>query len=292
MIQPGPSGFDRNLLESPLMSIHRIATCSWSLQPEDPESLVDRLKKTGLKAVQLALTPLVTDPTRWSDTFSRLEAAGIEVLSGMMEPLEEDYSTLESIARSGGVRPDATWEGNLRMASAIAECAAANGIELVTLHAGFIPKDADDPERGIMLDRLGLIIDVFAKHRVQVAFETGQETATTLLELLDLLDRSSHLGVNFDPANMILYGKGDPIDALQALAPHVLQVHIKDALPAGAPGSWGSEMPAGEGAVDWPAFLSIVEGLERPIDLVIEREGGDRRIEDIRKAIAMLGDES
>lgn len=274
------------------MPIHRIATCSWSLQPEGPESLVDHLAKTGLKAVQLALTPLVADPNRWSDAFSRLEAAGIEVLSGMMEPLDEDYSTLESIARTGGVRPDGTWEGNLQMASQIAECAATNGIGLVTLHAGFIPKDADDPERGIILDRLGRIIDVFAEHQVQVAFETGQETAATLLEVLELLDRSSHLGVNFDPANMILYGKGDPIDALRALSPHVVQVHIKDARPAESSGSWGTEMPAGEGVVDWPVFLSIVERLGRPVDLVIEREGGDRRIEDIRKAITMLGDRS
>ena len=266
------------------MPIHRIATCSWSLQPADPASLVHQLQQTGLKAVQLALTPLVQNPATWSDTFDRLGGAGIEVLSGMMEPLDEDYSSLEAIARSGGVRPDATWDGNKEMAHAIADCAAAASIGLVTLHAGFIPKNSNDPERGVMLDRLGEVVDVFADRDVQVAFETGQETAATLLEVLGMLDRD-HLGVNFDPANMILYGKGDPIESLQALAAHVMQVHIKDAVPAETPGTWGTEMPAGTGAVDWPAFLSIVEGLERPIDLVIEREGGDRRVEDIKSAM-------
>ena len=270
-----------------LMSIHRTATCSWSLQPSTAEELVDRLRPTGLRAVQLALTPVVRDPDRWADVFARLDDEGIEIVSGMMEPLDEDYSSLEAIAATGGVRPDATWDGNLQMANDIADCAAENGIDLVTLHAGFIPKDRQDPERSTMLERLRQVVEAFSERKVRVAFETGQETSVTLLEVLDELSHPS-LGVNFDPANMILYGKGDPIEAFRALVPHVLQVHVKDAVPTGQPGTWGTETPAGSGAVDWPAFLSIVEGMDRPVDLVIEREGGDQRIEDIRTAVALL----
>lgn len=270
------------------MTIHRIATCSWSLQPADPGELLDRLRQTGLQAVQLALTPVVRDPDRWGTVFDRLADAGIGIVSGMMEPLDEDYSSLEAIARTGGIRPDATWAGNLAMANAIADCAAGAGIDLVTLHAGFIPKEPSDPERGVMLDRLRQVVDAYAARGVRVAFETGQETSATLLEVLDALSHPS-LGVNFDPANMILYGKGDPIEALQALEPHVMQVHIKDAVPTEEPGTWGAEMPAGTGAVDWSTFLTIVGSMDRPIDLVIEREGGDRRVEDIRTAIDLLG---
>jgi len=269
------------------MSIHRTATCSWSLQPSTPEELVDRLRRTGLRAVQLALTPVVRDPDRWAAVFDGLADDGIEIVSGMMEPLDEDYSSLEAIAQTGGVRPDSTWDGNLRMANEIADCAARNAIDLVTLHAGFIPKDPRDPERSTMLDRLRRVVEVFAGRGVRVAFETGQETAATLLEVLDALSHPA-LGVNFDPANMILYGKGDPIEAFRALVPHVVQVHVKDAVPTGQPGTWGTETPVGSGAVDWPAFLSIVEGMDRPVDLVIEREGGDQRIEDIRTAIELL----
>tara|TARA_Y100000589_G_scaffold7018_1_gene6003 strand:+ start:7238 stop:8092 length:855 start_codon:yes stop_codon:yes gene_type:complete len=271
-----------------LMTIHRTATCSWSLQPSSAAELVDSLRRTGLQAVQLAISPVVGDPERWDEVFDRLDGEGIEIISGMMEPLGEDYSSLEAIAATGGVRPDATWEGNLRMAHAIADCAAGHGIGLVTLHAGFIPKDPGDPERGTMLDRLHRVVEVFADREVRVAFETGQETSATLLEVLEELGHPS-LGVNFDPANMILYGKGDPIEALRALVPHVLQVHIKDAVPTQQPGTWGTETPAGEGAVDWPSFLSIVDGMDRSIDLVIEREGGDRRVEDIRAAVELLG---
>ena len=98
-----------------------------------------------------------------------------------------------------------------------------------------------------------------------------------------------NLGVNFDPANMILYDMGDPIDALQRLAPHVLQVHIKDALPTSEPGTWGQEVPAGEGAVDWDQFFSLISTLPNVVNLVIEREAGSSRIDDIQKAVSMIG---
>ena len=94
---------------------------------------------------------------------------------------------------------------------------------------------------------------------------------------------SPHLGVNFDPANMILYGMGDPTAALDILADHVLQIHIKDATPTGVPGTWGEEVVVGTGAVNWPTFLQI-HADRIGCNLCIEREAGDNRIEDIRAA--------
>ena len=102
--------------------------------------------------------------------------------------------------------------------------------------------------------------------------------------MLAELDRPDHAGVNFDPANMILYGMGDPVEALRALLPHVLQVHVKDATPTAEPGTWGAEVPAGTGAVDWPAFFAVLSGAGRPIDLMIEREAGGTRVADIATA--------
>ena len=81
-------------------------------------------------------------------------------------------------------------------------------------------------------------------------------------------------GVNFDPANMILYGMGDPVAALRALEPHVRQVHVKDALPSATPGEWGSEVRAGTGRVDWPAFFAIAR--ELGVAFLIEREAGEQ----------------
>ncbi len=226
----------------------------------------------------MALAPVVED-LRFRGAIDEVRGEGIEILSGMLAMAGEDYSTLESIAQTGGVRSDLHWGRNLDRAFAVADVAYRAGISLVTFHAGFLPHERKDPVRQKMLDRLRTIADVFAARGTAVALETGQESATTLMDALEELDRPS-VGVNFDPANMILYGMGDPIEAIERLAPRVRQVHIKDALPAEKSGTWGREVPVGLGAVKWREFLSRTGG----VDLVIEREGGSCRDVDILKA--------
>jgi L-ribulose-5-phosphate 3-epimerase len=266
---------------SPIES--RLAVCSWSVRPTSPGNLCDALDSIGIRRVQLALSPILREPAIWTETFGILRDRGIETVSGMMQPIGEDYSTLESITRTGGLRPDEHWSENRNHAAAIANLAAEHDIRLITLHAGFMPKSHDDPERWRMIERLRHVADVFDHHGVTLGLETGQETAATLLDVLDEIARPN-VAVNFDPANMILYGKGDPIDALRTLSQRVRQVHIKDALPSKAPGEWGEEVSVGEGAVDWRAFLEIAMRIDPPIDFVIEREAGKDRIGDIRQA--------
>jgi L-ribulose-5-phosphate 3-epimerase len=99
--------------------------------------------------------------------------------------------------------------------------------------------------------------------------------------------------VNFDPANMILYAKGNPIEALRVLRPWIRQVHIKDARRTHVPGTWGEEVPAGSGDVDWQKFFNTLNELNYRGDFVIEREAGQARVADIRTASALcqrLGD--
>lgn len=96
------------------------------------------------------------------------------------------------------------------------------------------------------------------------------------------------MGVNYDAANMILYGKGDPREAVRVLAPRISQFHVKDAIPATTPGDWGTEVPQGTGAVRWPDFLLLLRSLGLDRDLMIEREGGEARIDDIRRARAII----
>jgi len=87
--------------------------------------------------------------------------------------------------------------------------------------------------------------------------------------------------VNFDPANMILYGMGDPISALKKLMPYVVQVHIKDATPAASAGQWGAEVVVGTGKVDWKSFFAALSEGGFSGDLSIEREAGDSRVNDV-----------
>jgi L-ribulose-5-phosphate 3-epimerase len=263
----------------------RLGVCSWSLRPASVHELCERVTAAGIFAVQLALDPVRRGDWSEEETAAALRRAGIEVLSGMMAMEGEDYSTLESIRRTGGIRPDATWERNLAAARENAALAQRLGVSLVTFHAGFLPHGAGDPERERMIERLSALQIVFGERGIDIALETGQESAETLMEVLKELDsRGTPVGVNFDPANMILYGMGDPVEALWRLAPRVRQIHIKDAHLAATPGQWGREMIVGQGAVQWEAFAAVYREARLSCDLVIEREGGPDRVPDVRAA--------
>lgn len=264
-----------------MLSRH-LAICSWSVQPRDPEDLIAIVRSCGLQAVQIALDPVVEDP-RWKATAAALKEAGIEIISGMFATTGEDYSTLASIAKTGGVRPDANWPSTWDRAQRAADVAAALGLSLVTMHAGFLPEDPCD-ERDTMIDRLKQLANLFSAMNIELAFETGQETADTLVTVLQELSIPS-IGVNFDPANMILYGKGDPVASLCTLSPWIRQVHIKDAVASTVSGEWGREVPVGQGDVQWNDFL---QAIPQGVDLVIEREAGKGRIADIKSAVSLI----
>jgi sugar phosphate isomerase/epimerase len=212
-----------------------------------------------------------------------LHDADVKVISGMLEASGEDYTTLESIAKTGGLRKDEMWPSTIDNAKRVADIAAEMGLPLVTFHAGFIPENACG-ERSKMLDRLHELTEEFANRALVLGLETGQERADNVVSVLEEISHSK-LGVNFDPANMILYGKGDPIEAIRTLQSWVKQVHIKDAKATDVVGTWGTEVVAGEGDVPWELFLQLVPS---EVNVVIERECGDNRVDDIKRAKALL----
>ena len=266
--------------------IKGIGVCSWSLQPRDQADLVEQLTRCGIRRAQIALGPLIEDASQHEFVSSAIARGRIELCSGMMQTVGEDYSTLESIRATGGLRPDQHWEANRAIATRCADLAQQLGLKLVTLHAGFIP-EGNALEEQVMIGRLCTTAEIFNTKGITLGLETGQETSDTLIGVLSTIVDRVDVAVNFDPANMILYGMGDPIEALRALSPYIAQVHMKDAIATQVPGTWGSEVAAGEGQVDWDAFFRIVHAMDRPIDVVIEREAGDQRIEDIKTASAL-----
>ena len=266
----------------------RLAVCSWSLQPETPEALIAQLREIGLSRVQLALDPLRDNPDIWNKTPELFAAAGIEIVSGMFGTIGEDYTTLETIKETGGVLPDQHWESNWEGIQKISEIANELNLKLVTFHAGFLPHEESDPNFTKLMNRIELIAELFSDKNIDLGFETGQETADTLKIFLEKLNKPS-VGVNFDPANMILYAKGDPIKALNTLSPFLKQCHIKDATTTKELGTWGEEVVVGTGEVDWSAFFTALKTLGFDGDCCIEREAGDQRIIDIRSASEFVG---
>jgi len=263
--------------------IDRLGVCSWSLQPATPEELVNKLLATGIRRVQFALDPLRKTPKGWAQTTALFQQNGISIMSGMFGCVGEDYTTLETIRATGGIAPDATWDENWKNIVATAALAKDLGLKLITFHAGFLPHEESDPNFARLAARLAQVADLFQGQNIVLGLETGQETAPVLLQLLAKLKRPN-LGVNFDPANMILYGKGNPIEALRVLGAWIRQVHIKDARATKVAGTWGEEVAAGSGEVDWRAFFATLDELNFTGDFVIEREAGAQRVADIRQA--------
>ena len=262
---------------------NRLAVCSWSLQPSNPEELVSKLLELNIPRVQLALDPLRENPAVWKSAPALMRAKGVAIVSGMFGCVGEDYSTLETIRRTGGIAPDETWQQNRNNIEQTVALARDLGLKLVTFHAGFVPHDDRDPNFAKMLGRLREVADLFGAAGMLLGLETGQETAPALAHLLQQLGREN-IAVNFDPANMILYDKGNPIEALQVLGRWIRQVHIKDGIRTKTPGTWGEEVPAGKGQVDWRAFFDTLTRLNFSGAAVIEREAGNQRVTDIRTA--------
>jgi sugar phosphate isomerase/epimerase len=208
----------------------------------------------------------------------------------MFSTVGEDYTTPETIRKTGGVVPDEHWEENLELAKAAAQVAHAMGLNSVTIHAGFLPHDTADPDFEKLSNRLAAIAEVFHAVGGTLLLETGQESATTLLSFLGEMTKrgAENIGVNYDPANMILYDMDNPSEALRLLAPHVKQVHVKDAKRTTVKGQWGEEVVVGTGEVDWTAFVRILAEADFSGCYVFEREAGDDRLGDITQGIRAL----
>ena len=264
-----------------------LAFCSWSTQPKCPNCLINNANEIGISRVQLHLNPIFEAADDWADAGAKLTDAGVTVVSGMFTPKGEDYSTPATSQKTGGVVPDEHWDANLQAFRNTAEVAKALGLSQVSFHAGFIPEE-DQAMHDKLVGRLRELGDILKDTAdADLLLETGQESADSLDRFLAEVDRAS-VAVNFDPANMILYGMGDPIAAVNKLAPRIRQAHIKDATSPPAPGQWGGEVAVGTGEVNWDAFFKALDAGGFDGNLVIEREAGEDRIGDIKQAAAYV----
>lgn len=169
-----------------------------------------------------------------------------------------------------------------------ADFAQEIGVVDVVTHVGFIPENPNDPEYSALVSALRYLVSQFARRGRYFLFESGQETPVVLLRAIEDIGLEN-VGVNLDPANLILYGKGNPVDALDVIGRYVRGVHIKDGCYPTTGRLLGEEKAMGEGKVDFPQLLSRLKGLGYQGALTIEREiTGEQQIQDIHKAIARL----
>jgi len=219
--------------------------------------------------------------------------AGIEITAMFGGFDGESYADIATTTKTVGLVPEATRAERTQEMKEISDFAKLLGCDTVALHIGFVPEDRDSENYKNLIATTRDLLDHVKANGQQLNLETGQETADHLLEFIKDVDRDN-LFINFDPANMILYGTGDPIEALKKVGHLGKSVHCKDATwaPEGERGkSWGSEAPLGEGDVGMETYLRTLKDLGYTGPLTIEREiahDRERQKADIGHAVNLL----
>ncbi|MCQ2354678.1 MAG: sugar phosphate isomerase/epimerase [Clostridia bacterium] len=162
------------------------------------------------------------------------------------------------------------------------------GVSDVVTHVGFLPENPASTEYHEIVAALRYIGKQLLPHGQYFLFETGQETPVTLRRTIEEVG-TGNLGINLDPANLLMYGKGNPVDALDVFGQYVRGIHGKDGEYPTDGRNLGKEKPLGEGRVDYPRFIRRLREIGYDGAITIEREiSGERQIEDIVKAKALL----
>lgn len=203
----------------------------------------------------------------------------------------ESYADIPTVQQTVGFIPPATRAEREKRMLECSDFAAALGVPSIATHVGFVPGDSTDPDYTAVRDMVRRVCDHAAARNQTFALETGQEPAATLLHFFKDVDRAN-LAINFDPANLILYGTGDPVEALGVLAQHVVSVHAKDGdwPPKGQPDALGTEKPLGQGAVGMERFIDKLKQVGYKNPLNVEREVPDHqeRLRDIKMGVGLL----
>ena len=162
------------------------------------------------------------------------------------------------------------------------------GVPAIITHCGFIPENLTDPAYPDVVAAIGEVAAYCNERGLGFWFETGQETPVVLLRTLQQLGLPN-LGLNLDPANLLMYGKGNPIDALDMIGPYVRNIHVKDGEYPTDGEHLGREVPVGQGRVDFPRFVATLQERGFTGEWIIEREiSGEQQLRDIQRTIADL----
>jgi sugar phosphate isomerase/epimerase len=250
----------------------------------DPESAMARLRDLGLPTCQVYLA----DPDLAPRLRSALDKNSIEATSLVVGgPGREVWDFYEGPLTIGLV-PRETRAARLAQIKKGSDFAKACGIPAVQTHCGFIPENPNDP---LYKETVAAIREVAAyckQNGQNLRYETGQETPITLVRTIHDVGFDNQ-GVNFDLANLILYGKANPVDAIETLAPYIQGIHAKDGLWPTDPKNLGQEVPIGKGKVDFPRIIARLKQINYRGAVTIEREiSGSEQIKDVRAAKAYL----
>ena len=248
-----------------------------------------KLRAFGFASCQLCSW----EPEKWTDENADgiralAEKHGIEISSfwcGWEGPKVWDFYEGQ---RTLGLVPPQYREMRVKNLCDGADFAHRIGLTDVATHMGFIPECPFDPNFEPLCDAIRTVAQHLKKNGQYLLFETGQETPVTMLRCFERVGMDN-LGVNLDTANLILYGKANPVDALDVFGKYVRNLHAKDGFYPVNGHALGEEVRLGDGKVDFPALFHKLKELGYDSYVTIEREiSGEQQDEDIRHAKVYL----
>jgi L-ribulose-5-phosphate 3-epimerase len=251
-----------------------------------PESGIAKVHALGFQACQVSVgmsPPSLEEPLRAALAKYKVEATALMTL-GEGKMVWDFYQGPLTI----GIVPPATRASRINALKRASDLGKRLGVEAVHTHCGFIPEDPNEP---LYREAVAAIheVAIYCKNNGQTfMMETGQETPITLLRAIEDVGLDN-VRVNLDTANLILYGKGEPVSALDVLGKYVHGLHAKDGLYPTNPKKLGEEVAIGQGRVNFPVVMERLHALNYTGPITIEREiSGARQEADIRKAKEFL----
>jgi L-ribulose-5-phosphate 3-epimerase len=249
---------------------------------DDPESAIKKVYDLGLPTCQVGADSF--EPKLANRLRAALDRYGIEATSLVIGgPGPEEYDFYRGPLTIGFVPRE--WRSRrIEHAKKASDFAAQCGLPAVQTHCGFIPENPNDPVYKETVEAIREVASYCKRNGQNFRYETGQETPITLLRAIQDVGLDNQ-GVNFDLANLILYGKANPVDAIEIIGPLVHGIHAKDGLWPTEPRHLGKEVPIGEGKVDFPKIIQRLKEMKYGGAITIEREiSGPRQVEDVRAA--------
>lgn len=253
-----------------------------------PDAGIGKVHALGFKTCQVHVgmaPPEMVEPLREALAKYQVEATAV-MPSGGGKTVWDFYEGPLTI----GIVPPATRAVRIDALKRGSDLGKKLGIEAVHTHCGFIPEDPNEP---LYAEAVKAIRDVASHCKANgqtFMMETGQETPITLLRAIEDTGLDN-VRVNLDTANLILYGKGEPVGALDVIGKYVHGLHAKDGLYPTDPKKLGKEVPIGEGRVDFPKVIQGLQKLNYTGPITIEREiSGPKQEADLRASKKFLED--
>jgi sugar phosphate isomerase/epimerase len=249
---------------------------------KDPDAALAKVHELALPTAQIFVDGFEADlagQLRQSLGKYQIEATAL-VVGGPGKEVWDFYQGPLTI----GLLPKATRSARIAHIKKASDFAKQCGISAVQTHCGFIPENPNDPEYRGTVAAIREVATHCKGNGQNFRYETGQETPITLVRAMGDVGVDNQ-GVNFDLANLILYGKANPLDAIELLGPYVQGIHAKDGMWPTNPKQLGQEVAIGKGKVDFPHIIERLKQLNYRGAVTIEREiSGPQQLEDVREA--------